>query len=86
MIREHFGFDCPGCGFQRAFISLLKGDLTESFLFYPALLPIIAMFVLLALHLKFKYRNGARWLKYIFIVNAALIFGNFILRLFLNHP
>jgi len=35
------GHDCPGCGFQRALIELLQGNLYESLLLYPALLPIL---------------------------------------------
>ena len=40
-IKENLGFDCFGCGAQRAFILLLKGDIIKSFLTYPGLIPII---------------------------------------------
>lgn len=39
--KQLFGFDCPGCGFQRSFIALLKGDVVYSLKLYPATIPII---------------------------------------------
>ena len=49
--------ECPGCGFQSAFISLLKGNFSESFQTYPALLPILLLIVSLCMHLRIR----ARW-------------------------
>ena len=50
--KEAMGIDCPGCGLQRSVIELLKGHPWESFLLYPALMPVMAMFLFLFLHLK----------------------------------
>lgn len=36
------GYDCPGCGFQRAALALLKGDVHQSLQLYPPAIPIIA--------------------------------------------
>lgn len=79
--RELFGIDCPGCGLQRSIIELLKGNLLESLYLYPALLPILAMFVYLALHLAFRFRNGALILKIMFIFNISLISVNYLYKL-----
>ncbi len=32
---KYFGFDCFGCGMQRAIIALLKGDWIGSIYLYP---------------------------------------------------
>jgi hypothetical protein len=79
--RDHFGIDCPGCGLQRSILELLKGNLLESIYLYPALLLILAMFAYLALHLAFKFRNGAFILKTMFIVNFCLISLNYLYKL-----
>ena len=79
--KDHFGIICPGCGLQRSIIELMKGNLLESIYLYPALLPILAMFTYLALHLAFKYRNGAAILKIMFIINICLISLNYIYKL-----
>lgn len=34
-IKEYTGWDCPGCGGQRAFDALVKGKFKEAFLFNP---------------------------------------------------
>jgi hypothetical protein len=38
------GIDCPGCGFQRSVIALVKGDMHQSFLLYPATIPLLLFF------------------------------------------
>lgn len=75
--------DCLGCGMQRSFIALLKGDFVGSFYYYPALMPMIIMFFLLVAHLIFRFKNGAVWLKYLFIFNISIVVINFILKLVL---
>jgi Protein of unknown function (DUF2752) len=79
--KEHFGFDCPGCGLQRSIIELLKGNIVESISLYPALIPVMTMFVFLALHLLFRFRQGALILKIMFIFNISLIALNYIYKL-----
>lgn len=79
--KKYFDIDCMGCGMQRAFIALLKGDFVESFLFYPPLFSMIIMLLLLPLHLIFKFKHGAAWLKYLFIFNIAVVIINFIVKI-----
>ena len=76
------GIDCPGCGMQRACIEILKGNLRESIHTYPALIPIFTTFFLLSIHLVFKLKNGADFVKYSFILSATVIFTNYVLRIF----
>jgi hypothetical protein len=38
------GIDCPGCGFQRSMLALVKGDMHQSFLLYPAAIPLLLFF------------------------------------------
>ncbi len=70
-----------GCGMQRSFIELLKGNFLESFMLYPALLPLIAMIVFLPLHLIFKFKNGATILKYAFIFNISIVVISYVIKI-----
>lgn len=82
--KKNFGTECPGCGFQRAFIELLKGNLLESLKQYPALIPLMVLMVFLALHIKFRFKHGALVLKALFILSAMLIVGNYLFYLILK--
>ncbi len=75
------GVDCPGCGMQRSFIELLQGNLSESFHLYPALLPTIFTLGLTALHLIFKFKNGADYIKYSFIVTVTIVVISYIFKM-----
>jgi hypothetical protein len=82
--REHAGIDCPGCGLQRSILALLRGDLVESILQFPALLPLMAMFILLGIHLVFKLKHGAFVLKVFYITNISIILLNYIFKLIIH--
>ena len=76
--REWLGIECPGCGFQRALVLLLRGEFWASVEMYPPLIPILLLFTLLGLHLGFRFKQGALWLKYGFIFCITLIALNYI--------
>jgi len=79
--KKLLGIDCPGCGMQRAFIELLKGNFWESFKTYPALGTTILLFVFLILHLIFKFNKGAKILIGIFVLNSFIVIFVFIFKL-----
>ena len=85
LYKKYLGIDCPGCGMQRAFIELLKGNIIESIKTYPALIPMIIMLVILLLHLKFKFKKGAFYLTIMFIFTALIIATNYIYKLIINY-
>ncbi len=73
--------DCPGCGMQRSFIELLKGDLMSSLHLYPALLPVIFTLGFTAVHVYFKFKNGAAYVKYSFFLTMGIIMTSYIYKL-----
>jgi len=77
------GFDCPGCGMQRSFIELLKGNFIQSLHFYPALFPVIFTLIITALHLRFKYKNGAQYIKYSFVFTMGVVIIGYSAKMFL---
>lgn len=48
LFKATFGIECPGCGFQRAVILGMKGQLMASIAAWPGLLPLL-IFLMLAL-------------------------------------
>ncbi|MCJ0741126.1 DUF2752 domain-containing protein [Pedobacter montanisoli] len=73
--------DCPGCGFQRSVLSILKGNFIESFKFYPATIPFFALIVFVFLHLKFNFKNGAFFIKILYIFISMIIVINYIYKI-----
>jgi len=78
-----FGIPCPGCGMTRAFLCLLKGDLSGSLQMHPLLLPVLIFFAYYACALLFGWKKPGRRFYYaaagaLFAVWAArmiLFFG-----------
>ena len=80
-VKQLTGMDCPGCGLQTALVALLRGDLAASVVAHPALLPLLALIVFAAVHLKAGFRNGPRVVLALFLLSAALMIVNYIGRL-----
>ncbi len=77
------GMDCPGCGMQRAFIALLKGDLIESIKLNASLIPFLITIFYATGHLFFSFRNGARYIVISVIVTTLILMVNFVIKLIL---
>lgn len=81
MFKAVTHIDCPGCGIQRSFILLMKGDIAGSFLLYPALVPIILLFLFLGIQLVARFSKGAAVLKYGYLFCAGIILVSYIYKL-----
>ncbi|KLT65218.1 DUF2752 domain-containing protein [Pedobacter sp. BMA] len=80
-VKAYFGFDCPGCGFQRSVISLFKGNIAESFRFYPATMPILFLAVFAIIHLSMDVKTGASIIKIAYAGIAIIILINYIYKI-----
>ena len=78
--KRHFGIECPGCGMQRSFIEILKGDFIESFKLYPALFPLIFTLIYLIFHIIYKYKHGALVLKFSFIFTVSIMIISYVIK------
>lgn len=82
--KKIFGIDCFGCGMQRSAVLMIQGDFTAAFNMYPAIFTLILLFAILALHLKFKFKQGHNILLFLFIINILIILTNYYLKHFTN--
>ncbi len=80
------GIDCPGCGMQRAFIALLKGNFAQSLVFNASLIPFLITIGFTICHLSFSYKNGARLIVVFFSCTVAIMMSQFIVKLIASTP
>ena len=76
------GIDCPGCGFQRSVIALIRGDLQKSFLLYPATIPLILFFIYGIADVIFKLDNDKAVIKKtVFMINGSIVLISYLIKM-----
>jgi len=81
MNKQMFGFECPGCGTQRAFAFLLKGEFVSAFHMFPAIYTSILLFLFLVLHFIDKSRNYQKPIISTAIINAVIMIFAYIYKI-----
>lgn len=82
--KETFGVECMTCGAQRSAGLFFNGQLYDSFILFPALIPLAFTFIFATLHLYFKFKHGSKIIVYSFSISAFLIVTNFLYKIFMN--
>ena len=81
MIKSATGVECPGCGFQRSLVALLRGDLGEAWDMYPPLFPLLITALLMVFALTFRrYPWRGKALLISFIVTLGFVVVNYIAK------
>ncbi|MFC5195835.1 DUF2752 domain-containing protein [Bizionia hallyeonensis] len=79
--KQIFGFDCMGCGLQRSISLLYHGELVSAFKMYPAVFPLIALFIFIAFNIFFKFQHSNKIINTLAITTVIVIIGSFTLKL-----
>jgi len=82
LIKENFGFECLGCGAQRAFWLLMQGDFKEAFHMYPAIYSLLVLLFVAILSFFDKKRSYKKVLIFLGILNFVIILVSY----YLKHP
>lgn len=80
LTKSVFGFECFGCGLQRAVILVFKGDFTAAFYMYPAVYTLLLLFALVFTRNLFRVPHYSKILYILVAINLALIVGNYFLK------
>ena len=73
LFKKYLHVDCPGCGFQRSIIALLKGNFTESFLLFPTSFALMLFFIIFFINNKYELVSMKKFLN----VGIVLLFTFF---------
>ncbi|MBI1838040.1 MAG: DUF2752 domain-containing protein [Flavobacteriia bacterium] len=79
--KENLGIECLTCGFQRSFFLLMDGNIIESIQMFPATIPFLASFLLVAIHLIFKLKNGAKIILGTYITAVTIMVISYVIKI-----
>ena len=80
MNKSIFGFDCLGCGTQRALLLILKGEFVEAFYMFPAIYTTILFIFILAINFIDKSRNYHKIIIGLALTNAVIMVVSYIYK------
>lgn len=72
-----FGIECLGCGFQRAFLLLLKGEFSMAFQMYPAVYTTLIFLGFLGLHFVDTSKNYKKPLTSMTVINVLFMVAGY---------
>ncbi|MEA2041244.1 MAG: DUF2752 domain-containing protein [Bacteroidota bacterium] len=81
LFKETFGYDCPGCGGQSAWVLLLEGKFIESFYTYPPLGFVIVLLLFFFVHITVDIRKGDIILRWIFRLTAFVVLLSYVFKM-----
>jgi len=79
--RVVFHADCPGCGFQRSAIALLRGQVGLSLQLYPALVPMLLFFAFLIADRYYRFTYSKKITQIGLALLFIIIFASYIIKL-----
>jgi hypothetical protein len=79
--KQILGFDCLGCGFQRAFMFLIHGEFIAAFKMYPAIYVLIPLFLLIGFNMFFEIKYSNKIIKILAILSISIILVNYTFKL-----
>lgn len=82
--KKIFGVDCLGCGLQRAFILVIKGDFIAAFDLFPAIYSTILFVVVVLLNFRDKKRNYHKIIIILALINVIIMMASYFYKFF-NH-
>ena len=78
--KHYFDIDCPFCGFQRAVIALLQGDIWESITLFPALIPLTITGLIFLIYCVFSLPKLKTTLYILMIADLIILLGHCVLK------
>lgn len=79
--KKLLGFDCLGCGLQRAIALIFNGEFISAFKMYPAIYTLIALAFFLVYNIFKSVKHQEVIKKWLFIINITIIVISYFIKL-----
>ena len=79
--KQFFGFDCLGCGAQRAFVMVFQGEFLAAFKMFPAIYTIFLLLIFVFTNLFFKFKGDWYVKVGLIVLNALIIIGAYFYKM-----
>ena len=76
-----FGFDCMGCGFQRALLAVFQGQFIKALWLYPAIFPLLLLATTVILSKFYKFKSHQKTINLLSLISMGTIIANHIIKL-----
>lgn len=86
IFKSIIGVPCPGCGLTRAWISFIKGNISEAFYWHPLFLMIPALAILILLYFKGSFIKYRRYILIAIVTIVGLYIIVYIVRMVILFP
>ena len=83
--KKLLGFECFGCGIQRALALILDGEFIDAFYMYPAIYTLILLFGIIVINAFKNFRFGIKIISILAILNAVIMVTSFVINNFTTH-
>ena len=81
LTKSFFGFECPGCGAQRALSFLIHGEFVLAFKMYPAIYSLIPLFLVIGINFFYKSKYAIKIISVLSILSISIIVVSYIYKL-----
>ncbi|WP_276391309.1 DUF2752 domain-containing protein [Eudoraea chungangensis] len=78
--KQILGFECPGCGLQRAFAFLIEGEFLQAFYMYPAIYPLMLLMAVIIMDQFFSLKFANKLIIFLAITAVGSILINYALK------
>jgi hypothetical protein len=79
--KTFFNLECLGCGFQRAFVFLIRGNFVDAFKMYPAIFTLLGLFIFILINFKLKFKHSKKIISRLAYLNLSIMIINYIIKI-----
>ncbi|MBT8261001.1 MAG: DUF2752 domain-containing protein [Flavobacteriaceae bacterium] len=79
--KKLLGFECLGCGLQRALSLLFHGEFVEALKMYPAVYTLLLFALFIVINIFYKFKSDEKVKIFLVVLNLLIIIVNYIFKL-----